>query len=59
MTSHQSNAVVHLVKHSSNVKGAHSCSVLKDGKIVDGVDDMRKAVRQEIKYGSDWIKVRH
>jgi hypothetical protein len=29
-----------------------------DGKIVDGPDEMRKAVREEIKYGSDWIKVR-
>jgi hypothetical protein len=30
-----------------------------DGKIVDGPDEMRKAVREEIKYGSDWIKVQH
>ena len=27
------------------------------GKIVDGVDEMRKAVREEIKYGADWIKL--
>lgn len=27
------------------------------GRIVDGVDEMRKAVREEIKYGADWIKV--
>ncbi len=27
------------------------------GKIVDGVEEMRKAVREEIKYGADWIKV--
>lgn len=25
--------------------------------IADGVDDIRKAVRQEFKYGADWIKV--
>lgn len=28
-----------------------------DGLIVDGPDEMRKAVRKEIKYGSDWIKL--
>lgn len=28
-----------------------------DGLVVDGVDAMRKAVRDEIKYGSDWIKL--
>jgi len=27
------------------------------GKIVDGVDAMRQAVREEIKYGADWIKL--
>lgn len=31
--------------------------VISDGLIVDGVDALRKAVREEIKYGSDWIKV--
>ena len=28
-----------------------------DGLVVDGVEEMRKAVRNEIKYGSDWIKL--
>ncbi len=28
-----------------------------DGLVVDGVDAMRKAVREEIKFGSDWIKL--
>lgn len=28
-----------------------------DGLIVDGAEQMRKAVRNEIKYGSDWIKL--
>ncbi len=28
-----------------------------DGLIVDGPEEMRKAVRNEIKYGSDWIKL--
>ncbi len=27
------------------------------GKIVDGVDEMRKAVREEVKLGADWIKI--
>ena len=27
------------------------------GKIVDGVEAMRQAVREEIKYGADWIKL--
>jgi len=31
--------------------------VLADGLIVDGIDAMRKAVRTEIKFGSDWIKI--
>jgi len=31
--------------------------VVADGLIVDGVDEVRKAVREEIKYGSDWIKL--
>jgi imidazolonepropionase-like amidohydrolase len=31
--------------------------VLADGLIVDGIDAMRKAVRTEIKLGSDWIKI--
>lgn len=31
--------------------------VIADGLIVDGPDEVRKAIRQEIKYGSDWIKL--
>ena len=31
--------------------------VAADGLVVDGVEDLRKAVREEIKHGSDWIKV--
>lgn len=30
---------------------------IADGLIVDGPEEMRKAVRNEIKYGSDWIKL--
>lgn len=32
-------------------------TVAGDGLVVDGVDAARKAVRAEIKHGSDWIKV--
>jgi len=31
--------------------------LLVDGRVVDGVEAMRQAVREEIKYGSDWIKL--
>jgi imidazolonepropionase-like amidohydrolase len=31
--------------------------VLADGLIADGPEEIRKAVRNEIKYGSDWIKL--
>ena len=27
------------------------------GKIVDGVQEMQKAIREEVKYGADWIKL--
>ena len=31
--------------------------LIADGLVVDGVDEMRRAVREEVKYGSDWIKL--
>ena len=31
--------------------------LVADGLVVDGADAMRKAIREEIKYGSDWIKL--
>jgi imidazolonepropionase-like amidohydrolase len=31
--------------------------VIPDGLRADGVEEMRKAVRREVKYGSDWIKI--
>jgi imidazolonepropionase-like amidohydrolase len=31
--------------------------IIADGLIADGPDEIRKAVRNEIKYGSDWIKL--
>ena len=31
--------------------------VVADGLVVDGVDAVRRVVREEVKYGSDWIKV--
>jgi imidazolonepropionase-like amidohydrolase len=36
---------------------SHEQAIIPDGKIVDGVDAMRRTVREEIKRGSDWIKV--
>ena len=32
-------------------------NVKPDGLVADGPDEIRKAVRNEIKYGSDWIKL--
>lgn len=32
-------------------------NIVPDGLIVDGPDEVRKAIRTEIKYGSDWIKI--
>jgi len=32
-------------------------NVIPDGLIVNGPDEVRKAIREEIKYGSDWIKL--
>jgi imidazolonepropionase-like amidohydrolase len=31
--------------------------IAADGLIVDGPDEIRKAIRTEAKYGSDWVKV--
>lgn len=31
--------------------------IIADGLIVDGPEEVRKAIRNEIKYGSDWIKI--
>ena len=32
-------------------------TIIEDGLVVDGVEEIRRAVRNEIKYGSDWIKI--
>lgn len=32
-------------------------SIIADGLVVDGKDEIQKAIREEIKYGSDWIKI--
>ena len=31
--------------------------VIADGLVVDGPEEIRKAIREEVKYGSDWIKL--
>ena len=36
---------------------APEVAVTADGLVVDGTDSARKAVREEVKHGSDWIKV--
>ncbi len=36
---------------------SHEQKIIADGLIADGPDEIRKAVRNEIKYGSDWIKL--
>jgi imidazolonepropionase-like amidohydrolase len=37
--------------------GAPEQRIVADGLVVDGVDAVRHAVRDEVKHGSDWIKV--
>jgi imidazolonepropionase-like amidohydrolase len=32
-------------------------SIIADGLVVDGKDEIQKAIREEIKNGSDWIKI--
>ena len=32
-------------------------TIVADGLIADGPEEIRKAIRKEIKYGSDWIKI--
>ena len=32
-------------------------TVIADGLVADGPEEIRKAIREEIKYGSDWIKL--
>jgi imidazolonepropionase-like amidohydrolase len=36
---------------------SHEQPIIADGLIVNGPEEIRKAVRTEIKYGSDWIKI--
>jgi imidazolonepropionase-like amidohydrolase len=36
---------------------SHEQKLIPDGCIVDGPEEVRKAVRNEIKYGADWIKL--
>ncbi len=31
--------------------------IIADGLVVDGPEEVRKGIREEIKYGSDWIKL--
>lgn len=39
------------------MQAADNCCACADGLIADGVDEMVAAVRKEVKFGSDWVKV--
>lgn len=43
--------------HADFNSGAPELNIPAFGEIVDGVDEVRKAVRKEIKFGADWIKI--
>jgi len=56
---------MYIAPHYLSITGGHgdandfACDLcmVGIGKIVDGVDEMRKAVRDEVKLGADWIKL--
>lgn len=43
--------------HADFNSGAPELNIPPFGEIVDGVDEVRKAVRKEVKWGADWIKI--
>ena len=43
--------------HADFNSAAPELNIPAFGEIVDGVDEVRKAVRKEIKWGADWIKI--
>lgn len=43
--------------HADFNSGAPEMNIPAFGEIVDGVDEVRKAVRKEVKWGADWIKI--
>ena len=43
--------------HGDFNSGAPELNIPAFGEIVDGVDEVRKAVRKEVKWGADWIKI--
>ncbi len=43
--------------HADNNNTAPELNIAGFGEIVDSVDEVRKAVRKEIKWGADWIKI--
>ena len=56
---------MYIAPHYLSITGGHgdandyACDLcmVGIGKIVDGVEEMRKAVREEVKLGADWIKL--
>lgn len=43
--------------HADFNSAAPEMNIPAFGEIVDGVDEVRKAVRKEVKWGADWIKI--
>jgi imidazolonepropionase-like amidohydrolase len=43
--------------HADFNSGAPEMNIPAFGEIVDGVEEVRKAVRKEVKWGADWIKI--
>lgn len=43
--------------HADFNSGAPELNIPAFGDIVDGVEEVRKAVRNEVKWGADWIKI--
>jgi imidazolonepropionase-like amidohydrolase len=62
---HAAGPRVLVAPHYLSITGGHgdandfACDICMQpmGRIVDGVDEMRKAVREEVKLGADWIKL--
>lgn len=43
--------------HADFNSGAPEMNIPPFGEIVDGVEEVRRAVRKEVKWGADWIKI--
>ncbi len=43
--------------HADFNSGAPELNIPPFGEIADGIDEVRRAVRKEVKWGADWIKI--